>query len=165
MTARIIPGEGLSFEGASLESLRFGDERERVEESIGEGFELREAVSYFDGDLAITYKSGVDFIEFKGIDCRISPTLEGIPLFEVEADELVAKLEALFGESAEELEGGHLYEFKSRGLSLWREAVKSEVEEYLAEAAANGDALSPEIILEEKMRADRFCSVGVGRIV
>lgn len=160
MHIELYPLEKVVIDGKTL---AFGMTRTAVEATLGKGDRVGARHYYFNSELALDHRDDrVAFIEFLGgIDGALHPTLDGVSVFDAQADELAALLRERSGVIVDTV-GGYSYQFPPIGLGLYREAVPEEVTAMIEEAASDGAPMSPEDVAFERRRAAHWASIGIG---
>ncbi len=117
------------------------------------------------GDIRVDFddKDTVEFIEIRGgCDSSFCPIFQKIPMFEMEAAEIVRLLKENY--VVEERENGHSYIIQELELALWRERTEADVDGFIADMKADGIAVegNADVELERKM-ARYFEAVAIGK--
>lgn len=157
MKIELYPLEKVVLDGTSL---ALGMTRIAAEAALGKGECVGARCYYFNSELALDYRDDrLMLIEFLGgIDGALRPTLDGLSVFDADADTLTALLRERSGGAFIDAERGYSYQFPSLGIGLYREAIPEEVAAMLEEAARDGAPLSPEDIAYERRRAEHWAT-------
>lgn len=157
MKIELYPLEKVVLDGTSL---ALGMTRIAAEAALGKGKCVGARHYYFNSELALNYRNDrLMLIEFLGgIDGALRPTLDGLSVFDADADTLTALLRERSGGAVIDAERGYSYQFPPLGIGLYREAIPEEVAAMLEEAARDGAPLSPEDIAYERRRAEHWAT-------
>ena len=126
---------------------------------------IRQSLYLGNGDIRVDFdeKDAVEFIEIRGgCDSSFCPIFQKIPLFELEAAEVVRLLKENY--AVEERENGHSYVIPELELVLWRERTEADVEGFIADMKADGVTVegNADVEIERKM-AMYFETVAIGK--
>lgn len=157
MKIELYPLEKVVLDGTSL---ALGMTRIAAEAALGKGECVGARHYYFNSELALDYRDDrLTLTEFLGgIDGVLRPTLDGLSVFDADADTLTALLRERSGGAVIDAERGYSYQFPPLGIGLYREAIPEEVAAMLEEAARDGAPLSPEDIAYERRRAEHWAT-------
>lgn len=160
MKIELYPLEKVVLDGATL---ALGMTRAAVEAALGKGERVGARHYYFNSELALDYRDDrLELIEFLGgIDGALRPTLDGLSVFEADADALAALLRERSGGAVIDAERGYSYQFPPLGIGVYREAIPEEVAAMLEEAARDGAPMSPEDIACERRRAEHWATLAL----
>lgn len=160
MKIELYPLEKVVLDGATL---ALGMTRAAVEAALGKGERIGARHYYFNSELALDYRDDrLELIEFLGgIDGALRPTLDGLSVFETDADALAALLRERSGGAVIDAERGYSYQFPPLGIGVYREAIPEEVAAMLEEAARDGAPMSPEDIACERRRAEHWATLAL----
>ena len=161
-TVELIPGVGAVLDGKTV---RLGDTRADVEQTLGEGENVRwNSLYYFGSELRIDFdgEGRVEFIELLGgPEGALQPVIFGLEAFRAEPETVVELLKEKNGGEFVDTEKGYSYAFKKLSVGLYRESIPKNVTEMIEEAEADGHPLSAEDIEYEKRRT-HWATIGVG---
>ena len=139
-TLLLLPLTGVEWKGHRVS---FGDPRARVEEVFGAPSEVKNALYYF--------ASPLRFVE-------------------TDAQELLNLLERENAGDVDDSEAGYCYAFRNISVGVWRETTPEDVEAMIASMRAVKDNVTAlvsgdiaEAVEEERRRAGRWESIGIGR--
>lgn len=163
MSIQMIPLEKVVIDGVLIS---FGMKRDAVENAIGRGERVDDRYYYKNGELAIAYdrEKRVEFVEFLGgIDGTLRPEIDGISVFEADADAFAAWLKEKNGGEWMDAERGYSYQFEKISVGVYRETTPTDVTEMIAEMQADGiPTEGNEDVAEEMRKAMHWATVGAG---
>jgi len=163
MNIELLPLKGIVLHGVPLQ---FGMEQSAVEAVIGPGQPAGTRVYYLHGELAIDYNADhrMEFIEFLGgIDGKLCPVLDGISIFDADAEEVYRLLKQKDGGEIPDPERGHFHPFSRHSMGIYRELTPEDVREMVAEMEADGIPTDNNSDLAaDQRRAGHWATIGLG---
>ena len=161
-TVELIPSVGVILDGKTV---RLGDTRADVEQTLGEGENVRwNSLYYFASELRVEFdgEGRVEFIELLGgFDGKLQPVIFGMEAFRTEPETVVELLKEKNGGDFLDNERGYSYAFQKLSVGLYRESIPENVPEMIEEAQAEGHPLSAEDI-EYETRRTHWATIGIG---
>lgn len=159
----LYPLDRIEIDGKAL---RLGDSRLAAEAVLGAGDLMGNRWYYCQNQLAVEYDSQekVKFIEFLGgIDGSLRPLLDGVSIFDGEAEEIAALLAEKNGGPPRDLENGHCLCYTAVSVGLFRERTPEDVREMEEEMRAEGiDPESSPDVADEWRMARHWSTIGMG---
>lgn len=163
---KTTPLEGIEIKmGEKIHNIVFGWTKEQLISAIGAPKRPTEtSLTYWGSSLRFDFEDDkLVFIEFLGgIDGPFQPAVYGNPVFEMEADDVVAMFRKRDSDISDE-EKGHCITFKGISVGLYRENTPESVSENIREYAAMGHPMSAEAIMAEKRQAAHWDTFGIGK--
>jgi len=152
--------------------IRFGMTRDEVVAELGRPFGYYEKSSpritqlfYYGNALRFDFNAGgrLMFMEFlSGSTGSLQPEIYGVPVFSVQADELVDLLRQQNGGTVLDNENGYSYAFPNIGIGVYRESIPADIAEMVQEAKDEGRSLNDEEYQEELSKAIHWATIGLG---
>jgi len=159
----IMPLEGIIIDGRMLS---LGAPRGEVEAVLGNGERVEHSAYYDDSELRFDYDSAerVEFIEFLGgVDGKVQPTMEGRPVFQIDAKELCELLRVKNGSDVPAREDDYDAVYPAIGVGLYRDITPADVEEMIQEMKADGvDVDDNEDLKNDQHRCNHWATFGIG---
>lgn len=147
--------------------IAFGTAKEEIQKIFGQPDIVESSYYYFNDELRLDFdqEGKLAYIEFlDGVEGRLFPEIEGIPIFNLNAKDVLKKLKEKNGGTIDEEEDGYSYTFFNLSIGVSRGNTPKDIEEMIAQMKADGvDISGNEELEEEKKKAERWVTFGFGK--